>query len=43
MYARLERSNMTQIFGGGLHEFITAFIEDNARLSTTISEQYLFT
>src|SRR5271156_4242682 len=43
MYARLERSSMTEIFQGGLHEFITEFIEDNARLSTTISEQYLFT
>ena len=42
-YARLERSSMTQIFQGGLHEFITDFIEDNARLSTTISDQYLFT
>ena len=26
----------------GLHEFITAFIEDNAKLAQTISEQYLF-
>jgi uncharacterized alpha-E superfamily protein len=43
MYAKLERASMTQIFQGGLHEFITAFIEDNARLSNTISEQYLFT
>ena len=43
MYSRLERSSMTEIFQGGLHEFITEFIEDNARLSTTISEQYLFT
>ena len=43
MYARLERSSMTEIFQGGLHEFITEFIEDNARLSTAISEQYLFT
>ncbi len=43
MHAKLERSSMTQIFQGGLHEFITAFIEDNARLSSTISEQYLFT
>jgi uncharacterized alpha-E superfamily protein len=43
MYAKLERSSMTEIFQGGLHEFITEFIEDNARLSTTISEQYLFT
>ncbi len=42
MHAQLERSSMTQIFQGGLHEFITAFIEDNARLSNTISEQYLF-
>jgi uncharacterized alpha-E superfamily protein len=39
----LERSRMTEIFQGGLHEFITAFIEDNARLATMISEQYLFT
>jgi uncharacterized alpha-E superfamily protein len=43
MHSKLERSSMTQIFQGGLHEFITGFIEDNARLSTTISEQYLFT
>jgi uncharacterized alpha-E superfamily protein len=43
MYAKLERSSMTEIFQGGLHEFITEFIEDNARLSNTISEQYLFT
>src|ERR1700722_3449555 len=42
MYARLERSSMTEIFQGGLHEFITEFIEDNARLSSTISDQYLF-
>jgi uncharacterized alpha-E superfamily protein len=42
MHQKLERSSMTQIFQSGLHEFITAFIEDNARLSTTISEQYLF-
>ena len=32
MYAKLERSSMTEIFQGGLHEFITEFIEDNARL-----------
>ncbi len=42
MHARLERSSMTEIFQSGLHEFITDFIEDNARLSSTISEQYLF-
>jgi uncharacterized alpha-E superfamily protein len=34
---------MAEIFQNGLHEFITAFLDDNARLSTTISEQYLFT
>ncbi len=42
-HAKLERASMTQIFQDGLHEFITAFIEDNARLSNTISEQYLLT
>jgi uncharacterized alpha-E superfamily protein len=42
VHAKLERSSMTEIFQSGLHEFITAFIEDNARLSSTISEQYLF-
>jgi uncharacterized alpha-E superfamily protein len=39
---QLERATMTDIFQNGLHEFITNFIEDNARLSTTISQQYLF-
>ena len=43
MHAKLERASMTEIFQGGLHEFITKFIEDNGRLSNTISEQYLFT
>ena len=42
MHAKLERASMTEIFQSGLHEFITAFIEDNARLAETISEQYLF-
>jgi len=43
MLTRLDRATMTEIFQGGLHEFITEFLEDNARLSTIISEQYLFT
>jgi uncharacterized alpha-E superfamily protein len=43
MLSRLERSTMSEIFQNGLHEFITGFLGDNARLSTTISEQYLFT
>ena len=40
--ASLERSSMDDIFQNGLHEFITDFIEDNARLAAAISEQYLF-
>jgi uncharacterized alpha-E superfamily protein len=43
MLSRLERATMSEIFQNGLHEFITGFLEDNARLATTISEQYLFT
>jgi uncharacterized alpha-E superfamily protein len=43
MLSRLERATMSEIFQNGLHEFITAFLDDNGRLSTTISEQYLFT
>ncbi len=42
MLSSLERASMSEIFQGGLHEFITAFIEDNARLAATVSEQYLF-
>ena len=42
MHSSLERASMGDIFQGGLHEFITTFIEDNARLAATISEQYLF-
>ncbi len=43
MLSRLERATMSEIFQNGLHEFITGFLDDNARLATTISEQYLFT
>ena len=39
---RLKSSTTKDIFQGGLHEFITAFVEDNMRLGTTICEQYLF-
>src|SRR5271170_3340319 len=42
-FARLERSTMSEIFQNGLHEFITTFLDDNSKLATTISEQYLFT
>lgn len=39
--SRLTNQRIEQIFQSGLHEFVTGFIEDNARLSTTIAEQYL--
>jgi uncharacterized alpha-E superfamily protein len=39
--ARLEHATTNEIFKIGLHEFITAFVEDNDRLGETISEQYL--
>ena len=42
MLGKLERASMTEIFQGGLHEFVTEFIEENARLASTVSEQYLF-
>ena len=42
MHSSLERATMEEIFQGGLHEFITTFIEDNAQLTSAISEQYLF-
>ena len=38
---RLESTTTKEIFGGGLHEFITTFVEDNTLLGKTISEQYL--
>ena len=40
--SKLERASMTEIFQGGLHEFVTEFIEENGRLANAISEQYLF-
>jgi uncharacterized alpha-E superfamily protein len=40
--ARLSASSTKEIFQSGLHEFVTAFVEDNTRLGTTICEQYLF-
>ena len=36
-----QNATMKEIFQGGLHEFITAFLEDNTRLGPTIGEQYL--
>lgn len=38
---RLSSLRIEQIFQSGLHEFITAFIDENARLSSRVIEQYL--
>jgi uncharacterized alpha-E superfamily protein len=40
--SKLERASMNEIFQSGLHEFVTAFIDENAQLADAISEQYLF-
>src|SRR5579862_6301664 len=39
--ARLQNSRMEEIFQGGLHEFIDGFVEDNNRLGSAITQQYL--
>jgi uncharacterized alpha-E superfamily protein len=39
--ARLQTTTTKEIFQTGLHEFVTIFVEDNNKLSTAISEQYL--
>jgi uncharacterized alpha-E superfamily protein len=39
--ARLANATTKEIFKTGLHEFITAFVEDNDRLGQTINGQYL--
>ncbi len=41
MLTRLENTTMKEVFNGGLHEFVTAFIEDNSKLGAEIAEQYL--
>ena len=38
---RLENSRIEEIFRSGLHEFIDEFVEDNNRLGTAVSQQYL--
>ncbi len=38
---RLENTDIDAIFGSGLHEFVTGFIDDNYQLGAAISEQYL--
>jgi uncharacterized alpha-E superfamily protein len=39
--ARLENSSIEEIFQHGLHEFVTAFVEDNDKLGRAIAEQFL--
>jgi uncharacterized alpha-E superfamily protein len=41
MLAKLANSRIEEIFGNGLHEFITEFVEENNALGSAISEQYL--
>jgi uncharacterized alpha-E superfamily protein len=41
MRNKLENGRIEQIFQSGLHEFCETLIAENARLGTTISEQYL--
>jgi uncharacterized alpha-E superfamily protein len=38
---RLQNSKMEEIFQSGLHEFITSFINDNNKLGSAITQQYL--
>jgi uncharacterized alpha-E superfamily protein len=41
MLARLTAARIEDIFQSGLHEFISSFLVDNARLGGAIAEQYL--
>src|SRR5919112_1944698 len=41
MLARLSTTRIESVFGNGLHEFITEFVEENNALGSAISEQYL--
>jgi len=41
MLLRLENGALEGVFQTGLHEFLSEFIDDNARLGTIVAEQYL--
>jgi uncharacterized alpha-E superfamily protein len=41
MLAQLSNARIEEIFGQGLHEFVTEFIDENNRLGSAINEQYL--
>ena len=38
---KLQNSDIDLVFQSGLHEFLVAFIDDNARLGAAIADQYL--
>ncbi len=39
--ARLENSKIDGVFQSGLHEFVSGFVDDNHRLGTAVTQQYL--
>ena len=41
MLTKLSNARIEEIFGNGLHEFVTEFIDENNRLGSAINEQYL--
>lgn len=41
LHARLRNARTEEVFQGGLHEFLTEFIDENNRLGATITDQYL--
>ena len=41
MLSRLQQMRVEQVFQGGLHEFVTDFIEQNQRIGGSIAAQYL--
>lgn len=41
VYATLQQARATEVFQGGLHEFLSAFIDRNNDLGAAISQQYL--
>ena len=39
---QIERSNISEIIGTGLHEYLEAFIAENRQLSEAITKQFRF-
>jgi uncharacterized alpha-E superfamily protein len=40
LHARLRNARMEDIFNAGLHEFLLEMLDENAKISQTIGEQY---